>query len=132
VADDPADLGSELAQAFVVARLAGDVGKQVPEPLPRQTQERTLLRALQHDLRDRQGDQLGVGDLWRFSCTTPRWQEIVHLHVKCGEKVVKVGVHEATSVVDVAIATPTFDDPPATPCAPGFRRAATGNLESTI
>ena len=48
------------------------------EPLLGQTQERALLRTLQDDLRDRQGDQLGVADLWALSCTTARGQEIVH------------------------------------------------------
>ena len=48
--------GASFAQPFVVARLAGDVGKQVPEALPRQAQERHApWGALQHDLRDRQG-----------------------------------------------------------------------------
>jgi len=104
----------------------------VPEPLSGQTQERTLLGALQDDLRDRQGDELGVADPWAFACTAPRGQEIVHHHVKCGEKVVKVGVHEATSVVGVAIATPTFDDLARSPRALKRRRAVPGNLESTI
>ena len=132
VTDHPADLRRELAQPLVVARLAGNVGKQVPEPLSSQPQERTLLGALQDDLRHGQGDQLGVADSWAFSCTTPRGQEIIHHHVKCGEKVVKVGVHEATSVVDVAIATPTFDDLARSPRALGCRRVVLGNLESTI
>jgi hypothetical protein len=41
-------------------------------------------------------------------------------------------VHEATSVVDVALATPTFDGLPTPPRATGMRAASTGNSESTI
>ena len=37
-----------------------------------------------------------------------RRQEIVHHHINCGEKGVEFGEHEATSVVDVASATPNF------------------------
>jgi hypothetical protein len=132
VADDPADLRGELAQPLVVPRLAGDVGKQVREPAASQAQEPSLLGALQKDLRDRQCNELGVGDLWASACTAARRQEIIHQHVKCGEKVVKVGVHEATSVVDVALATPTFDGLPTPPRATGMRAASTGNSESTI
>ncbi len=43
------------------------------------------------------------------ACTASGGQEIIHQHKKCGEEVVEVGEHEATSVVDVAVATPTFD-----------------------
>jgi hypothetical protein len=65
--------------------------------------------ALQQDLRDRERDELRGADPWASACTSPGGQEIVHQDVKCGEKVVEVGAHEATSVVDVAVATPTFD-----------------------
>jgi hypothetical protein len=47
---------------------------------------------------------------WTSLCTATRRWEIVQQHLKCGQKVVKVGEHEATSAVDVTIATPTFDD----------------------
>jgi hypothetical protein len=115
VADDPADLRCELAQPLVVARLARDVGKQVGEPLACGPQEAPLLRVAEQDLRDRQGDELRIGDLRASSCTSPCRQEIVDEHVKCDQKVVKVGEHEATSTVDVANATPTFDDLPTSP-----------------
>jgi hypothetical protein len=58
-----------------------------------------------------------------------RRQEIVHQHVKCCEQAVKVGVHEATSVVDVALATPTFDSRPISPRAATTPRA---NSESVV
>jgi hypothetical protein len=85
--------------------------------------------ALQQDLGDRERDELGVADPWASACTTPRRQEIVRQHIKCGEKVVEVGEHETTSVVDVARATPTFDGLSFPPC----RAVITaGNSESLI
>jgi hypothetical protein len=56
-------------------------------------------------------------------------QEIIHQHIKCREKVVEVGEHEATSVVDIAIATPTFDGLLNTPRAATM---AAANSESLI
>jgi len=74
--------------------------------------------ASQHDLRDGERDELRVCDSWTPACTGSSRQEIVHQHIKCDEQAVKVGEHETTSVVDVAIATPTFDSPPMSPRAP--------------
>ena len=64
---------------------------------------------VQQDLSDRQGDELTGADPCWTPNTPSAGQEIINQHEKCGEKVVKAGVHEATSVVDVALATPTFD-----------------------
>ncbi len=87
----------------------------MPELLTRETQEPSLGVALQQDLRDRERDELRRSDPWASSCAASGRQEIIHQHEKCGEKVVEVGEHEATSVVNVAIATPTFDGPSLTP-----------------
>jgi hypothetical protein len=127
--DEQTDLRGELAQTLVIAGLFGDVGKQVSESLAGETQKPPLGMASQHDLRDGERDELRVGDLWATPCTLTGRQEIVHQHVKCGEQAVKVGVHEATSMVDVAIATPTFDSQPMVPRAPATPRA---NSESVI
>jgi hypothetical protein len=48
---------------------------------------------------------------------------------KVREQAVKVGEHEATSVVDVAIATPAFDSRPISPRVVATARA---NSESVI
>ena len=109
MSDQLADRGRELAQPAVVGRLAGQVGEQVPEPRAREAQEAPLGWAVEEDLRDRERDQLGIGDLRAAPRTAACGQEIVHQHVKCGEKGVEFGEHETTSVVDVALATPNFD-----------------------
>jgi hypothetical protein len=99
------------------------------ELLAREAQEPALGVALQQDLRDRERNELRGGDLWASACTTSGGQEIIHQHIKCGEKVVEVSEHEATSVVDVAIATLTFDD---LSFPPGPAITAATNSESLI
>jgi len=108
MADDLADRGREPTQPLVVSGLLGDVGEQVPQPRTREAQKPPLGRAVQEDLRDSERDELGVGDLRAAPRTAAHRQEIVHHHVKCGEKGVEFGEHETTSVVDVALATPNF------------------------
>ena len=123
--DDHADLRGESAQPLVVAGLLGDVGEQMGKAPVGQAQKPPLRMALQEDLGDRQRDELGVGDLRATACTAACRQEIVRQHVKSGEQAVEVGVHQATSVVDVAVATPAFDSLNAYP-----RAAPTRGLNS--
>ena len=99
------------------------------ELFAREAHEPPLGMALQQDLRDRERDELRRRDPWASSCTASGGQEIIHQHEKCGEKVVEVGAHEATSVVDVAIATPTFDG---LSLPPGPATMAATNSESLI
>ena len=101
----------------------------MPELLARQAQEPPLGMALQQDLRDGERDELRRADPWASACTASGGQEIIHQHEKCSEKVVEVGEHEATSVVDVAIATPTFDG---LSFPPGPATTAATNSESLI
>jgi hypothetical protein len=127
--DDQADLRGHRPQPLVVAGLQRDVGEQVPELLARKAQEPALGMTIEQDLRDRERDELRVVDPWASACTASGGQEIIHQHEKCGEKVVEVGEHEATSVVDVAVATPTFDG---LSFPPGPAVMAATNSESLI
>src|SRR2546427_5445865 len=129
VPDERADLRRERAQPLVVARLLGDVREQVRQGLTGQPNKPSLGMTPKHDLRDRQRDELGIGDLRATACTLPRRQEVVRQHIKCDEQAVEVGVHEATSVVDVALATPAFDSRATSPRASAMLCA---NSESVI
>jgi hypothetical protein len=102
-AEHERDLAGERPHALVVTRLLGQIREQMPEPLAREAQEPTLRRAAQQDLRDRQADQFRVGDRRAAPCTRPARQDLVGQHVKCRQKVVEVGDHAATSVVDVGV-----------------------------
>src|ERR1700757_80052 len=98
VLDDQADLARERSQPLVVAGLQWDVREQMSELFARKAQEPPLGMTVEQDLRDRERDELGRGDPWAPACTASDGQEIIHQHEKCGEKVVEVGEHEATSV----------------------------------
>ena len=108
VGDDPGNRRSQRAQALVVAALLRQVGEQVPQPPMCERQKLAVVGDRQEHLRHGQGDELGVGDPRRTPRPVALGQEIVHAHIKCREQSVEVGEHETTSVVDVAIATPTF------------------------
>jgi hypothetical protein len=99
----------------------------MPKPPPRERQELAVVGDRQEHLRDCQRDELGVGNARRTPGSTALGQEIVDAHVKCREQSVEVGEHETTSVVDVAIATPTFGA-----LAMSTRAIQRPNTESTI
>src|SRR5258706_3609057 len=61
--DEMADLGAQTPQAFVVAGLLGQVGKQVDDRLAGKTNPATLVVEPEQRLHHRHRDQLGVGDL---------------------------------------------------------------------
>src|SRR5919108_80299 len=124
----PDELGPERAHAPVVARLAGDVGEQVAEAGAREAQKAALLGAVEQHLRGRQRDDFGVGDPRRAAAPAAARQEIVGQHIKSGKQAVEVGEHEVTSVIDVALTTPTFDSRVMSPRL----RIASGNSASTI
>jgi hypothetical protein len=83
----------------------------VSEPEAREREELAVVGQSEEHLRDRERDELGVGDPGRSARSLTSGQEVVHQHVNCREKGVEVGAHEATSVVDVAVATPDFSAP---------------------
>ena len=58
------DLRRQRTQPLVEAGLARDVREQVAQPALGQAQEAPLLGTVEEDLRDREADQLGVGDPW--------------------------------------------------------------------
>ena len=62
---EPDQLRRQLPAALVVARLRGQIGKQMPDPPAGAAQEEPLARALQQHLRDHQRQQLVVGDQLR-------------------------------------------------------------------
>lgn len=86
-------LRRQLPQPLVEAGLAGDVGKQMPEPLLGEPQEAPLVRAVEQHLRDRQADQLAIGDPRRPAKAPSGRQEIIDQHVKAGQQSVEVGGH---------------------------------------
>ena len=65
----------------------------MPKPLPGQTQEAPLVRAIQEHLRDRQTDQLAVRDPRRPSEPPSGRQEIIDQHVNVRQQGVEVGGH---------------------------------------
>ena len=102
----PNDVADELggaAQALVVAGLAGQVGKQVAQVAAGVAQPAGLGGEAQQRLQDRNGDQLGVGELGRNADAWPPWcqfgcllQQVVDGDVQCGGEGVQVGVHRAS------------------------------------
>jgi hypothetical protein len=121
------DRRRQRAHALVVARLLGQIRKQVPQAPAREREELAVVRNRQKHLRDGQRDELGVGDLRWMPGPPPGRQEIVNTHVKCDDEGVEVGVHEA-SKVDVATSNASFGALVMSPCGP----AARTNTESTI
>ncbi len=91
-----------------------------------QRQEAAVVGTVEEQLRDRQRDELGVGELRSAAGPGSPGQEIVSPHVKCGDEGVEVGAHEA-SLVDVAVATSDFGTLTNLP-----REAVSGNSESTV
>ena len=93
----------------------------------RRGEELAVVRTAEEHLRDRERDELGIADPRRTARSLAGGQEIVDPHVKCGDEGVKVGEHEA-SLVDVALATPSFGALVMSPC----RVVDDGNSESSI
>ena len=108
--DDLRDPRTKGTQALVIGGLLGQIRKQMSEPVAGDREETSVVGDTQEHLRDRQADELAVGDLRRAarpSARRQREQEVIDAHVKSDDEGVEVGVHVA-SEVDVAIATPTF------------------------
>ena len=105
-ARQPVDRLAQGAAALVVARLAGDRRKQMPEPDPGHGQKAPVGRDAHGHLSDGQGHHLGVVDL-SPGIGRPMRQEIVGGDINRGAEGVEVGVHRGLRV-DGAIATADF------------------------
>jgi hypothetical protein len=111
IVERASDLRGKRPQPAVVARLVDQHREQMPEPVARERQELAIVRQPQEHLADRERDQLGVAQLRRAARTSPTFEEIIDLDIKCDSEGVEGGEHEA-SLVDVAITTPTSAPPP--------------------
>jgi hypothetical protein len=67
--------------------------KQMPEPALGQAQEAPLVRAVEQHLRDRQTNQLAIGDPRRPAKPPSGRQEIINEHVNVRQQGVEVGGH---------------------------------------
>jgi hypothetical protein len=108
--DDLRDSRADRAQALDVGGLLGQIREQMSEPVARDREKPSVVGDAQEHLRDGERDQLAVADLRRTSGAGARRQreeEVIDAHIKSDDEGVEVGVH-AASVVDLAIATPTF------------------------
>jgi hypothetical protein len=81
------------------------------QPVARDRQEPPVAGTIQQHLRNRQADQLGVGDPRRPAATTARQQEVISQDVESDEERVEAGGHGASKVND-ARTPPVFDTPP--------------------
>ena len=81
------------------------------------------------DLRDRQTDQLGIGDLWPAPGARPARQDFISQYVKCDQEGVEIGGHAATSMVDVDNSNADLRHPSYGPSRP---RLASRGTESLI
>jgi hypothetical protein len=80
----------------------------VPQPAGGEPQPAPLRAEPEQDLRDRQADQLGIGEPGRPAWPTAWPELLVDGDVQCDDEGVEVGVHEVSLEVDVAFATPTL------------------------
>jgi len=90
----PGDLRRERTDALVVARLLGQIRKQVSKPPARPGQELPITGAVQQHLRDGQADQLGVSDPARAARTAPVDEELVSQDVESDQERVEAGGHD--------------------------------------
>jgi hypothetical protein len=88
----PVDRLGQRPGALVVAGLAGDAGKQMPQARPGHGEKASVRRDAHDRLGDGQRDQLGVGDL-APSVGRGAGQEIVGGDIGRGAGGVEVGVH---------------------------------------
>jgi hypothetical protein len=105
---DGGDQGGGPPQAAVVGGLAAHIGKQVPESGVDRAQPAPFGAVAQQHLSDGQTDQLSVRQLGWVAWSPAGLQQLINGDVQCGDEVVETGVHEASSEVDVATATPTL------------------------
>jgi hypothetical protein len=131
--DRSEDLGRERPDALVVAGLLGRLGKQLAQAPTGEGEEAAVVAAVEENLGDGQGDELGIGELGRAAGTNSLGQQIVQPDLKCGDEGVEVGAH-AASLVDVVVATSNFGalTSASSPVGASPRRPRPRNSESTI
>ena len=81
----------------------------MPEPPAREAQEPALGRAVQQHLRDRQTNQLGVGDRRAAPCTRSTRQDLIRQHESAVRRSSRSAITRPPPWSTLVLATPTFD-----------------------
>jgi len=107
------ELGGKRPAALVVGGLGGKAREEVRQAPARDRQETALARDPKQHLRHHQADELVVADEPGSSASAlglrRRRKERAGSAIDCDQEGVEVGVTHCGLLVDIALATPTFD-----------------------
>jgi hypothetical protein len=92
--DQAFDQRQRIAQALVVAGLAGQVRKRRGQRAGHEPQPAGLGADPEQDLGDREGEEFSVGELGRSARAGGLAQPVVDLDIECGQEGVEVGRHK--------------------------------------